>query len=374
MGEAAVSADVLVVGGGPAGLATAIAARRKGFRVMVADGAQPPIDKACGEGLMPEGVRALEALGLHLPSAESFPFRGICFSGSGVRVEADFPDGPGLGMRRTALHRALLDHAERLGVILMWGAHVQGLDANGVVLDQQIFQARWVIGADGHHSLVRRWARLDRYRFDRERFGFRRHFRTAPWSDYAEIYWGPGCQIYVTPIAPEEVCIAVISKNGRLRLEEALLHFPEVRSRLRGAEATSGERGGVSASRELKRVFRGRVALAGDASGAVDAISGAGLSLSFQQANALATCLEAGDLSRYQASHHRLVKRSLLTTTLMLAFAGHPWLRRRALSALSSNPALFARLLAMHVGAFPDSGLIHGVLPLAFKMLRNPSP
>ena len=47
------STDVLVIGGGPAGLATAIAARMKGFDVTVVDGAKPPIDKACGEGLMP---------------------------------------------------------------------------------------------------------------------------------------------------------------------------------------------------------------------------------------------------------------------------------------------------------------------------------
>ncbi|MGB8062426.1 MAG: FAD-binding protein, partial [Candidatus Sulfotelmatobacter sp.] len=49
------STDVFVIGGGPAGLAAAIAARKCGLRVIVADAAQPPIDKACGEGLMPDG-------------------------------------------------------------------------------------------------------------------------------------------------------------------------------------------------------------------------------------------------------------------------------------------------------------------------------
>ena len=56
------STDVFVIGGGPAGLAAAIAARQRGFDVLVADGAEPPIDKACGEGLLPDGLAALERL------------------------------------------------------------------------------------------------------------------------------------------------------------------------------------------------------------------------------------------------------------------------------------------------------------------------
>src|SRR2546430_17410212 len=60
MGE---GTGVLVIGGGPAGLAVGIAARKKGFDVTVADGAKPPIDKACGGGLMARTVGALPKLG-----------------------------------------------------------------------------------------------------------------------------------------------------------------------------------------------------------------------------------------------------------------------------------------------------------------------
>jgi flavin-dependent dehydrogenase len=54
---------VFVIGGGPAGLAAAIAARQRGFAVAVADGLEPPVDKACGEGLMPDTLRVLRELG-----------------------------------------------------------------------------------------------------------------------------------------------------------------------------------------------------------------------------------------------------------------------------------------------------------------------
>ena len=76
--------NVLIVGGGPAGLVAAIAARRKGFAVTVIDGAQPPIDKGCGEGLMPDAVSALARLGVALPIDRAMPFKGIRF------VEGDF--------------------------------------------------------------------------------------------------------------------------------------------------------------------------------------------------------------------------------------------------------------------------------------------
>src|SRR5207253_2995692 len=69
--------DVFVIGGGPAGLAAAIAARKRGFEVVVADGAQPPIDKACGEGVMPDGVAALARLGVAATINHGFPFHGI---------------------------------------------------------------------------------------------------------------------------------------------------------------------------------------------------------------------------------------------------------------------------------------------------------
>ena len=362
--------DIFIVGAGPAGLAAAIAAREKGFRVIAADCAHPPIDKTCGEGLMPDGLAVLEKLGVAIAPQHGFPFRGIRFLGNGVSVDAGFPSGYGLGVRRTVLHQLLIDRAEQAGVSLLWGARVSGLSERGVLVDGREVPCRWVIGADGQNSRVRRWAGLDHARRDRRRYGFRRHYRVAPWIGCMEIYWGEGCQMYVTPVGDDSVCVALISRDPRHRLDAALPGFPDLASRLEGAIPVTVERGAMSLSRAFTTVARGRVALIGDASGSVDAITGEGLCLSFHQALALADSLASGDLAAYESQHRRLFRRPALMASLMLSLDRLPRLRARVLRALAANPAVFSTLLAMHIGAVSRAEFVRcGMLPLGWEML-----
>ena len=361
--------DVFVIGGGPAGLAAAIAARQAGFSVVVADGTRPPIDKPCGEGLMPDGRAALENLGITIPAEDSHPFRGICFVSEGVSVSASFPQGSGIGVRRTVLHRIMIERAEEVGVSLLWQSPVSGLRPKGVLLGGQLVRSRWVVGADGGHSLVRKWAGLDRYTSNRKRFAFRRHYRLAGWNDCMELHWGPGCQLYITPVAEDEVCVALISRDPHLRLDAALAAFPDVSARLRGAQATSQERGAVSATRKLRIVCCGRVALIGDASGAVDAITGEGLCLAFRQAEALAESFRRNDLELYQRAHRKLARRPSLMAHLMLALDWKTSLRRQVMRTFRSDPRLFSRMLAMHVGASSPANLLTSGLALGWRAL-----
>jgi flavin-dependent dehydrogenase len=363
------STDLFVIGGGPAGLATALAARRRGLDVTLADCAVPPIDKACGEGIMPDGLAAARSLGLDLNAAGGHPFRGIRFRDRESAVEAAFPNGYGLGLRRTALHRLMVDQAIDAGVRLAWGVRVSGIAAEGVMADDRLVRARWIAGADGGNSPVRRWAGLDASHHESRRFGFRRHYAVAPWSEYMEIHWGDGCQLYITPIASTEVCVVLISRNHRLRLEDALPGFPEVARRLSAAGPSNLQRGGVTASRRLKAVYRGNVALVGDASGSVDAITGEGLCLLFQQSVALAAALEAGDLGLYQAAHRRIGRRPEWVAGLMLLLDQRGGLRARAIRALAGRQKLFAGMLAMHTGELPTTEFLSNALSLGWRML-----
>jgi flavin-dependent dehydrogenase len=343
--------DVFVIGGGPAGLAAAIAARKKGFRVTVADGAQPPIDKACGEGLLPDTLAALRALGVEVCAAEGYAVRGIRFLGAGCEVAARFPAGHGIGMRRPALHEKLVEEARACGVSLLWKTPVHGICAEGVEVAGKVVAAKWIIGADGIRSRVRRWSRLDAHTKHECRYAFRRHYRVRPWSDFMEIYWGENAQAYVTPVGEEEVCVVLISRQQGKRFVSLDAEFPQLALRVRQAAHASTERGAITVMQQLKHVYRGRVALIGDASGSVDAITGEGLCLSFRQASALAEALEAGDLSRYQNAHRRLARRPTFMGRVMLLLDGRTAVRERAMRALASDADVFARLLAVHVGA-----------------------
>lgn len=344
--------DVFVIGGGPAGLAAAIAASQKGFHVVVADGAAPPVEKPCGEGMMPETLAALRALGVEIKPGEGHPFSGIAFAQEGARVSADFPQGPGIGLRRPLLHERLVARAERCGVRLLWNTPVSGIDGDGIQLASRRIRARWIVGADGQGSRVRRWSGLEATRRRKQRYASRRHYRTKPWSNYVEIHWGERAQAYVTPIGAEELCVVLMSERVEdASFARAAQELPELRERLAGAELSSRERGAVTSMRSLYEVQRGNVALVGDASGSVDAIAGEGLRLAFHQACALTDAMLMVDLRQYENAHRRLVRRPMLMGDLMLWLGRNPRIRARVVRALHSKPELFARLLATHVGA-----------------------
>jgi flavin-dependent dehydrogenase len=362
--------DLVIVGGGPAGLATAVEARRAGLAVRVLDRARPPIDKACGEGLMPDAAARLAELGVALGPGESFRFRGIRYLDGPLEASGDFPHGAGLGVRRPTLHAALARRAEDAGAELAWGVAVRGLRPDGIETDAGPLAARWVVGADGLHSKVRSWAGLTAPPAPRRRFGVRRHFALAPWSDYVEVHWGPGCEAYVSPVAPDLVGVAVLWSGAASNFDELLAHFPPLAARLAGAAPASRDRGAGPLEQRVRGVVRGRVALVGDAAGYLDAITGEGIAVALHQARALAGALAAGDLRRYAAAHRRLARLPNAITSLVLALERRPRLRGRVLRALAAEPALFARLLGIHARSLPARRLgLDGALRLAWRLI-----
>ena len=244
--------DVLVVGAGPAGLATAIAAAAKGLRVTIADARRPPINKPCGEGLLPEAVEALRSIGIELNSSLGFPLEGFRFSDNSHSVSAPIKRGRAFGLRRTVLHNLLVARAAEVGVQFRWGARVSDFASAGARINGELVHYRWLVGADGLNSSVRRWAKFNWPRIScRTRFGFRRHFAIAPWSSSVEVYWGGRFQMVVTPTHAEDVCVSFFSRDSKLRIEDGLAEFPEVARRLENAHGTTPEQGSSRRANEF---------------------------------------------------------------------------------------------------------------------------
>lgn len=345
--------DVIVVGGGPVGLAAAIAARLHGLSVRVIERQHPPIDKACGEGLMPAGVRALAALGV-APPARSLPFRGIRYLSDGVVAEADFPDGPGRGIRRTELHAALLRRAEELGVELVWGTRVEAAGVGEVRTASATWPCRFVVAADGLRSSLRRTSGLgaaDGRWHPRARFGVSRHLRLAPWSERVEVTFGAAAEAYVTPLAADEIGVAILWSGGKGSFDDLLAtRLPaDLAERLAAGTVIGRDHGAGPLLQPARGAVAGggRIALVGDAAGYVDALTGEGLSLGFEAALALGEALAADDLALYARRHARLAALPNGLTRLLLVAARRPWLRRRLVAALAADPALFGNFLGL---------------------------
>ena len=364
--------DVFVIGGGPAGLAAAIAAHQRGMSVVVADGTEPPIDKACGEGLMPETIEALGELGVEIQPGTGYRLRGIRFLQQDAQVGGEFSRGLGVGIRRTILHEWLIARAEECGVRLLWRTPVSGITSAGVQLPGEFVASRWIVGADGSGSRVRRWSGLDPAARQSQRYATRRHCRVRPWTDHVEIYWGHRAQAYVTPIGREEVCIVVMAESAENAAFDSMLRdCPQLNQRVSGAGLASRERGAVTQMHWLRAVHSGNVALVGDASGGVDAITGEGLHLAFRQAIALAGAMERNDMPSYARAHREQARRPALMGDLLLTLARNDRLRTRSIRMLTKRPKLFARLLAVHTGRAPLGDLLSAGAHLGWRFLTT---
>lgn len=359
--QQSLTTEALIVGGGPAGLAASIALRQRGIDCTVIEARPPGADKACGEGLMPDSRESLAQLGITLTKSDGHPFRGIRFENSAYSVDARFTRGEGMGVRRPRLHALLATRAAETGARLLFNSHVQlpSLDSESdltsdacrtALVNGRPMRFRWLIGADGQASSVRRWAGLDRTRSRSLRYGFRTHYRVAPWSEFVEVHWGRGGQLYITPVASDCVCVVYITRDPRCDRANILANFPEIAERFAGADIVSQQRGAVTASCKLHCVASDFAALIGDASGSADAITGEGLAISFRQALALADSLHFGSLEPYRRAHRQISKLPHAMGELMLTLDRWPALQVRAIRAMATTPIFFRELLHAHMG------------------------
>lgn len=369
--------DVLVVGGGPAGMAAGIAFGRAGLRTLVCERGPLPADKPCGEGVMPTGLQYLERLGVsaYLNQNHTRPFTGVHYlSTAGVGASARFAEGPGQGIRRTELSRAFCERARKIDGLevrprtpVTLGA--RGPDGAEAWLDGRRVTARLIVGADGFRSEVRRWAGLQDVCPRRRRFAVQQHFRCQPWSEYVEVHWAEDAEVYVTPCGREEVGAAVLwaaekkkSVGGQRLMASMLSRFPRLSASLQGAEPSAEARAIGPMHQVARSPVSDGVALVGDASGYLDAITGEGISLALAQVQALYDSIgsrmlsnnsapSAQELQGYSRRISGMVRQHQRITRLVLFLSRNPRLAERAIRGLARQPELFRWLLSANMGA-----------------------
>ena len=328
--------DLLVGGGGPAGLATALYAVRAGLEVVVVEHRSGPLDKACGEGMMPHTIGYLERLGV-VPRGR--PLRGIRYLDRDHSVDTQFRAGAGLGVRRTVLHAALRDAAEAAGVGFVH-ADVGEITQDATSVRAGTLQARYLAAADGLHSPIRKSLGLSQPCRGPRRWGIRRHVQIAPWTDSVEVHWAPGAEAYVTPVADDCVGIAILS-SSRGGFDSHFTEFPTLGDRVDG-HAHGPDRAAGPLRQKARSRSAGRVLLVGDAAGYIDALTGEGMGLAFGAAELLVNCVVAERPGDYDRQWRRLTRRYRLLTAALVGAGSRAWVRSRIVPAATALPRVFA--------------------------------
>ena len=362
--------DVAIAGGGPAGLAAAIHAARAGLSVAVFEREALPRDKACGEGLMPPGLRALERLGARagLGAADWAPIRGIRYvQEDGSALEGRFPEPaasasgaprwPGCCSRRPAKRgspstrkrpcalttmregrTSVANRRRHLGGERFWSPRMAWLRPSGRPRDSTprppgpAALACVSTSACGPGRTASKSTSPKAWR------------PTSRPPERSASAW-PSCG-RTACVPPQISWSALVQRFPALGSSPSLAPSPTPRRAAPGPCAVESWRASVPAS-----------SLLGDAAGYVDAITGEGLSLALVCAEALGACLpeavsrrgEPSAFGPYLATCEREYRRYALVAGSVLWLARHPLLRRSVLAALGLSPDAFSWLLAHSV-------------------------
>ena len=329
--------DVIVVGGGPVGMASAIEARLSGLSTVVVEKRPGVIDKACGEGLMPGAIPLLNRLGVYPQGRD---LSGVTYRSGNHSVSHRFSSGVGKGVRRTELHGALRSRSDELGVVFM-EASVNSVteESDGIVAscaNGSAVLGRYLIAADGLHSSIAKAAGLVKNVPARrsKRFGIRQHFQVAPWSEFIEVFYTKTAEVYITPVSDTQVGVAVLGPKST-DFDSTIRGVPELARRLIGAEPSSQRSGAGSFPQLTVARTKGRILLVGDASGYVDAITGEGLRLGFAQAQVAIKCIRMGKPAAYERGWRRVSRDFRVLTQGLITAANSP--ARMAIVPLASK-------------------------------------
>ncbi len=374
--------DVIVIGGGPAGSATALFLSAKGYRVLLLEQAFFPRDKVCGEFISPAADDLLAELGVLESIVALSPQRlsGVAISAYGEdELHIDYPDLAGqkmtsLSLPRTTLDALLLDAVERRGVKVLQGHKVTDL----ILQDEQVigvegrdgqknsftFQAKVVVDAGGRNCIS-----LRRLGLKQENRAQRKIALAAHWSG-VELR-EPYCFMHISrpgytgmaPVGPGQMNVILVvdqhlitGKNADEFYRRTVLNNPLRRKLLLNATIAEKVRMVESLAYSVKPPACGGLLLVGDATGFMDPFTGEGIFLSLKSAQLAAGVIEGafadGDfsfagLSQYESLRRKEFRKKFLLSKILQEMIYRPSLARWMVRTLRKNSALAQELVGV---------------------------
>jgi flavin-dependent dehydrogenase len=308
--------DVIVVGARCAGSPTAMLLARAGHRVLLVDKDRFPSDKLSTHYIQPPGVQLLKEWGLldAVIATNAPPITRFAVYGAGDTLLFAPPmDAPGVAYcpRRHLLDKILVDAAVAAGAELREGFKVDEITMDGDTVtgiagrfgggEQVREQARWVVGAEGHHSIVADTVHAPKYR-EREALtgGYYSYWSGVP-MDGAEIYISEGGGVLAFPTNDDTVCIAAGGPRERFAdyrkdiergFFEILEASPKFAAKVRAGKREERWMGTADVPNFFRKPWGPGWALVGDAGYMKDPTTGFGIADAFRDAALLAHALD----------------------------------------------------------------------------------
>jgi menaquinone-9 beta-reductase len=370
--------DVVVVGGGPAGSASAVFLRQRGHDVLLLDEARFPRDKVCGESVSPGARRILADLGAAeaVSALAPAPLRGMTLtSPDGTSFRGDYRDvaEPGFAVRRQDLDHVLLDRARGAGAEVREGVRVTGLvfrdgAVAGVTCEDggrpETLRARLIIGADGRRSVVARRLGLLREHRTLRKFAVRGYWDGMEGlEDRGEMHVGGGGYCGIAPLPAGRANVAFVLDRGEMAAaggdvegfyRDTLRRWPQVHERLAravpfGPPSAIGplalEASGVSAPGAL---------LVGDSAGFYDPFTGEGVTLALRSAEMAAAVADRAlrssnrhDLREYDRARQAATRDKFRINRMLQRVVAWPALSNAMARKLSRRPDLADKLVGI---------------------------